>query len=231
MIFGDFFKALGQLGDPRFRRVMGVGVLLSIALLVAIYAGFLGLIDWFAPASIDIPFVGPVGGLSTLLSWGSALFVIGLSVFLMVPVASAFTGLFLEDVARAVEERHYPGTPAPPKVSFFDNLVETANFFGLLIAVNTAALVLYGFAGPFIPVAFWAINGFLLGREYFTMIATARLGREGARALRRRHSGKIWFAGTLMAAPLSVPLINLLIPVLGAATFTHLFHRLNATAK
>jgi CysZ protein len=33
---------------------------------------------------------------------------IGLSVFLMVPVASMFTGLFLEDVAAAVEARHYP---------------------------------------------------------------------------------------------------------------------------
>jgi uncharacterized protein involved in cysteine biosynthesis len=26
--------------------------------------------------------------------------------------------------------------------------------------------------------------------------------------------------------PLSIPLINLLIPILGAATFTHLFHKL-----
>jgi uncharacterized protein involved in cysteine biosynthesis len=31
-----------------------------------------------------------------------------------------------------------------------------------------------------------------------------------------------------MAAPLSVPLVNLVIPVLGVATFTHLFHRMAA---
>ena len=31
-----------------------------------------------------------------------------------------------------------------------------------------------------------------------------------------------------MAMPLSVPLVNLLIPILGAATFTHIFHALNA---
>jgi len=54
-----------------------------------------------------------------------------------------------------------------------------------------------------------------------------RLGRKGAKALRARHPLQIWVAGTLMAAPLSVPILNLLIPVLGAATFTHLFHRLN----
>jgi len=40
---------------------------------------------------------------------------------------------------------------------------------------------------------------------------------------------QIWIAGTLMAAPLSIPLVNLLIPLLGAATFTHMFHRLNGT--
>ncbi|HSF62967.1 MAG TPA: EI24 domain-containing protein, partial [Paracoccaceae bacterium] len=70
-------------------------------------------------------------------------------------------------------------------------------------------------------------NGFLLGREYFTLAAMRRLGRQGARDLRRKHPWRIWIAGTLMAAPLSVPVVNLVIPVLGAATFTHLFHRLN----
>lgn len=228
MIFGDFLRALGQLGDPRFRRVLLTGVLLTLALLVGIYAGFLGLIDWFAPETLEIPFVGPVSGLGTLLSWGSALLVIALSVFLMVPVASAFTGLFLEDVAAAVEARHYPGLPPVAKIGFWDNLVETLNFFGLLVAVNVGALLLYAFAGPFIPVVFWSVNGFLLGREYFTLVARRHLGREGARALRKRHGVQIWIAGTLMAAPLSVPLVNLLIPVLGAATFTHLFHRLAA---
>jgi CysZ protein len=228
MIFGDFLKALGQLSDPRFRRVMLLGVLLSVALLVGIYAAFLALIQWATPDSIDIPFVGPVGGLGTLLSWGSALFMIGLSVFLMVPVASAFTGLFLEDVAQAVEDRHYPDQPHVARVPFFDSLVETVNFFALLVGVNVLALVLYGFAGPFIPVVFWVVNGFLLGREYFTMVATRRLGRAGAKALRRRYAAQVWIAGSLMAAPLSLPLINLLIPVLGAATFTHLFHRLHA---
>jgi len=228
MIFGAFYRAIGQLDDPRFRRIVVIGVLLSVALLVGIYAGLLALIEWLAPDTVDIPFVGPVGGLGTLLSWGSALFMVGLSVFLMVPVASAFTGLFLEDVAQAVEDRYFPTLPPAVPVSFKDNIIETLNFFGLLVAVNLGALILYGFAGPFIPVVFWAVNGFLLGREYFTLVAARRLGRAGAKALRKRYRGQIWLAGTLMAAPLSVPLVNLFIPVLGAATFTHLFHRLNA---
>ncbi|MCU0900557.1 MAG: EI24 domain-containing protein [Cypionkella sp.] len=229
-MLGDFFKALLQLGDARFRRVMLIGVLLSLALLVAVYAGFLVLIQTFTPDAIEIPFVGPVQGLDTLLSFGSALLMIGLSVFLMMPVASAFTGLFLEDVAQAVEDRHYPALPPVARLPWGDALIDAANFFALLIAVNAVALILYAFAGPFIPVVFWLVNGFLLGREYFTVVAMRRLGRAGAKALRSQHFAKIWIAGTLMAAPLSVPILNLLIPVLGAATFTHMFHRLTRDA-
>jgi uncharacterized protein involved in cysteine biosynthesis len=226
MIFSCFFKALGQIGDPRFRRVMGLGVLLALALLAAVYAGFLVLINSFVPGSIDLIFVGPITGIDALLGWGSLFLMLGLSVFLMVPVASAFSGLFIEDIADAVEDRHYPGLPPVTPVRLGDSLVDSLNFLGLVIAANVLALVLYIFAGPFIPVVFWAVNGWLLGREYFTLVATRRLGREGAKALRAQNSGRIWLAGILMAAPLSVPLVNLVIPVLGVATFTHLFHRM-----
>lgn len=227
MIFSSFAKALGQLSDPRFLRVVLFGIALAVALLIGVYAGFLWLIETFSPGTVEIPLIGPVGGLDTLLGWGSALLMLGLSVFLMMPVASAFSGLFLEDVASAVEDRHYPGLPEVARISLLDNLIDTANFVGLMIAVNVVALLLYAVSGPFIPLVFWGLNGLLLGREYFTLTATRRIGRTAAKALRRRHWGKIWIAGTLMAAPLSIPLINLIIPVLGVATFTHLFHTLN----
>lgn len=228
MIFSDFFRALGQLGDGRFLRVVLLGMALALALLVGVYALFLWLIEMWSPGSVDIPLIGPVGGIDTLLSWGSFFLMLGLSVFLMVPAASAFSGLFLEDVAQAVEDRHYPRLPPVPRARLMDMLVETANFVGLLVAVNAVAVFIYIFTGPFIPLAFWALNGLLLGREYFTLVATRRLGRPAAKLLRRQHWLQIWLAGTLMAVPLSVPLINLAIPVLGVATFTHMFHRLTA---
>lgn len=226
MILRAFLLALRQVGDPAFRRVMMLGVALSLALLVAVYAGFLALIQTLVPETVEIPLVGPVAGLDTLVSWGSALFMIVLSAFLMMPVAAAFSGLFIEDVVRAVEARHYPHLPPVPRLSFADTAIDAVNFFGLLVAVNVGAFVLVPFVGPLAPVLFWAVNGALIGREYFTLVAMRRLGRDGARALRKRHRLRVWLAGTLMAAPLSVPLVNLVIPVLGAATFTHLVQAL-----
>ncbi len=231
MILGDFLKALGQLGDPRFRRVTLIGAALALALLAAVYALFLMVIQYLTPESVDLPLIGPVTGVDTLLGVASFLLMLGLSVFLMVPVASAFTGIFLEDIVRSVEDRHYPALPPPAGVGLGDSLRDAVNFFGLVIAVNVAALFLYPFAGPFSPLLFWAINGFLLGREYFTLVAMRRIGRADARAMSRRNRAAIWVAGTLMTLPLSVPLVNLIVPVLGVATFTHLFHRLSAAGR
>ena len=177
---------------------------------------------------MTIPWVGEITWVDDLLSWGSLILMIGLSVFLMVPVASAMTGIFLEDVAEAVEARHYPDLPAAGRIPFFEAAKDTLTFLGVLILANIAALILYLMLPPFAPLIFWAMNGFLLGREYFTVAAMRRVGRVRAAELRRRHLPTIWLAGTLMALPLTVPLVNLLVPILGAATFTHLYHGLTA---
>ncbi len=149
-----------------------------------------------------------------------------LSVVLMVPVASAITSFFLDEVAQAVEDRHYPALGPGRNVPWTEELRDSAAFLGVLILANLVALVLYLMFAPFAPFIFWGLNGFLLGREYFTLAALRRHGRDEAKRLRRRHAGTIWMAGVLMAVPLSVPLLNLLIPILGAATFTHLYHAL-----
>ena len=44
----------------------------------------------------------------------------------------------------------------------------------------------------------------------------------------RRNMLTVWAAGILMALPLSIPLMNLVVPILGVATFTHIFHQLRA---
>lgn len=199
---------------------------MTFVLLLAVYALLLWLVEWLTQGPVSLPFVGEVTWLGDLLSWGSLAFVIILSIFLMIPVASAITSLFLDEVAQAVEDKHHPHLPPASTVGFSEGLKDTVNFLGVLVGANIMAFALYvmfPFAAFFI---FYALNGFLLGREYFQLAAMRREGREGARALREKHRGQIWLAGCLMAVPLSFPLINLVIPILGAATFTHLYHRL-----
>lgn len=226
MILRCFFLALGQMGDARFRQVLIQGLLLTIGVLIGAYFGFIWLIGLFFGDGVVLPYIGEVQWIDNALGIGTFFLILTASVFLMIPVASAFTSMFLDQVAQAVEDRHYPNLPRPQLIPFSDALRDTFAFLGVLIGANLVALLLYLLISPAAPFIFYALNGFLLGREYFTLAAMRRLGRAGAKAMRARHRGTIWLAGILMALPLTIPLLNLFIPILGAATFTHLFHAL-----
>lgn len=226
MIFTAFSRALAQLPDAAFRRVVLIGFGATIALLAAITWAFTLLIGWLVPESLVLPWVGEIGWLDDVASGLSVVTMLVLSVFLMVPVASAFTSLFLEDIADAVEAKYYPQLTPAPRTSLAEGLRDTVSFLGVILVANLAALVLYLFFAPFAPLIFWGLNGFLLGREYFQVTAMRRLGREGAARMRKQNMVTIWSAGVLMVVPLTIPIVNLLVPVLGAATFTHLYHAL-----
>ncbi|MEO0773436.1 MAG: EI24 domain-containing protein, partial [Pseudomonadota bacterium] len=180
MIFASFFKAIGQIGDPRFRKVLLLGIGLTIALLVGAYAGLLWLIEALTGEGTMI-FGYEVTWLGDLLGWGSLFLMLILSAFLMVPVASAITSLFLDEVAQAVEDRHYPTLPAATRVPFSDALRDTVNFLGILIGANLLAFILYELITPAAPFIFYALNGYLLGMEYITLVATRRIGRKAAK--------------------------------------------------
>lgn len=230
MILKSFFAALNQMTDPRFRRVLLTGIALTLALLIGASILFVSLLGGLVGEETTLPFIGEVTWINDLVGWGSAFVLIILSTFLMIPVASAITSLFLETVAQAVEDEHYPRLSKAKSVPLLDSLIDTVSFLGVLIIANLLALILYVIFAPAAPLIFWGLNGFLLGREYFTLAAARRVGRKEAKVLRSRHLMKIWAAGFLMAVPLSVPILNLVIPILGVATFTHLFHRLSPQA-
>ena len=227
MILSAFGAALGQWSDARFRRVVLLGVGLTVALLVLLWLVLLGAIQWLVPDHVTLPLLGPVGGIDLALSVGSVVLMLLASVFLMVPVASAFSGLFLDSVADAVEARHYPALPPARAQGLAEGVAGAVGFFGVVLGANVVALVLWPFVGPFVPLVFWGVNGYLLAREQTTLVAGRRMDRVAARAFWRANRGRLWLAGVFMAAPLSVPVVNLLIPVFGVATFTHLVHRLS----
>jgi len=228
MILRAWWQALNQATEPAFRTVIWLGLALAVALLVAMYAAILLVVDLFTPGALILPMAGEVRGLSTLLSPGSFVFLLGLSVFLMTPVASAFTGVFLDDVADAVESRHYAHLPAAPRAGLWVTLTDGARYFGILVGLNLLGMIAFSLSGPAGFAVFWALNGFLLAREYFTLIARRRLSAGTVAQMRRDWRLRIWGAGLVLAVALSVPVVNLFVPVLGVVAFTHLFHAIVA---
>jgi CysZ protein len=226
MTLDDFLRALRQLPDRRFASVLLTGLALTVALLVAVYWLVAQIIAWVIPETLTLPWIGEIGGISTAIGWAAIPVMLLASVFLMIPVASAFTGIFLDRIANAVEDRHYPNLPPTRQVGLLEGLTDGIKFMALLVAVNLIALIVYIFLAPVAPLIFWGVNGYFLGREYAQLVALRRLDAAGASAFRRRNRVQIFAAGLLMAVPLTIPVVNLLVPILGAATFTHLYHRL-----
>jgi len=96
------------------------------------------------------------------------------------------------------------------------------------VLVGIVVLILTPFVGPLAPVLFYGANGWLLGREFFHMVARRHLPAEAATALRRRRGGTVMLLGVGIAVLLTVPLLNIVVPVLAAAAYTHLFHMVRA---
>jgi len=229
-LIGDFARAVAQLTDRRFLWVLAKALGLTVLLLV----GFAAVVSWLVgliPTNLgDWPWIGhvelPSLGLQAL-SFGAVAFG---SSFLMIPVAAVFVSFFLEEIAEAVEARHYPDLAEARDIGLVEIVASAVRFLLVVIGVNLLALIPYLIimivSGPLVIVVAYAVNGYLLGREYFELVAARRLAPKKATALRRRHSGAIWFAGICMVVPLTIPIMNLLVPVLGVATITHQFHRL-----
>ena len=228
MILSDFLKSIAQFDDPKFRRVLWRGLGLTIALLIAACLLVNFGINQLLSSAWAANLIGDQSWLGALINIGGVLFTIALSIWLMVPVTSAIIALFLDEVAQAVEARHYPHLPKQTATKLQDQILVGIRFLGILLLANVGALILSMIVPLLAPFVFWATNGYLMGREYFQMAAMRRMPRAQAQELFQRHQGSIWTAGILMAIPMSIPLVGLFIPILGAATFTHQFERLRA---
>jgi CysZ protein len=101
-------------------------------------------------------------------------------------------------------------------------IVNTARFLVVMIVCNLVILVFLPFP-LFFPFVFYAVNGYLLGREYFELVALRRADIAEVRALRDVYRGRLFVAGVIIAVLLTVPLVNLLAPIVGTAAMVHLF--------
>ena len=129
---------------------------------------------------------------------------------------------FLDDIAAAVEARHYPELPPAEGLSMSVALLMTFRYLGVMIVLNLVLLV-FLFFPPLFPFVFYAVNGYLLSREYFELVASRRAGADEIRELRKAHRGRLFVAGVIVALLLTIPGVNLLAPVVATAAMVHLF--------
>jgi CysZ protein len=204
-----------------FWRVLGVTLLILIALWFALRGIFL---TWILPWLQG--FLPPVPDWTSWLGFLLAVLAGLVLALLISPVTALIAGLFLDEVADVVERRDYAADPPGRAMAFTPALLGSIKFLGVVVAGNVLALLLL-----FIPginlMAFFLVNGYLLGREFFEFAAMRFRPVEEARRFRSRHGLTVFLAGLVIAAYLAIPIVNLTTPLFAAAMMVHLHKMLS----
>lgn len=226
-------KALSQIFSPPMRSILWKSAGAALVLIAIVAVALQRLLSWLvtygataADGALGPAFDTPLNIMTWILSIAAGLGIVLGSVFLMPAVTSLVASLFVDDIAAEVERAHYP-VDAPGKAL----PVVRASLEGLKTAL--LAVLVYLVALPTLLIAglglvvFFVATAFLLSREYFELAAMRFRSAEEAKALRKRHAGMVFTAGLLIAAFVSIPIVNLATPLFGMALMVHLHKRVS----
>ncbi len=214
-MFGAFRLALVQLPEKKFRSVLLRSLGLTIVLFALFWAG--ALFAWPAEGFIGI------GWMDKALDWAAGFLGVGAMFVLLIPVASMFVAIFLDEIAEAVEQRFYAHDADGREQPLSEAILVGLKFTALVIVLNILILPFYLIGIGFI--AFFLLNGYLIGREYFEMVGVRHKPIGEVKQLRRAHGATVFIAGVMVAVLLTIPIVNFIVPVLGTAFMVHIYKR------
>lgn len=212
----DLARAFALLGEPRVRTVLLLGIGLSLLTLIGLVLGVNALLDWAAATGYGwldqvIEVLGVLGTL--VVAW-----------FLFPAISVAVSSLFLERVVDATEMRYFPDLPPPRPIPMLEAAGSGLKLLGAALLFNLLALPLYFV--PLLNIPVWLLlNGYLVGREYAELVGLRRLDPPAFVVLRRQQRVLLWIWGVAIAFLLTLPVVNLVAPIVGASFMTQRFHR------
>lgn len=216
-MLSDALHAFSQVFSKPFRTVLWLSLVSTLLVLALAGTG----LQWALEA---LPTFG-AQWLDTSLEWIARFFAVIVLIPLVHPVVALVASFFLERIATVVEARDYPDDPAGRDQPFMQSIIVSIRFTVLLVVVNIVALPFYLLPGVNL-VLFWIVNGYLLGREYFELVALRHLDVDAVRALRARHRLRIFSTGAVIAAFATIPFLNLLAPLFATAFMVHTSKRI-----
>jgi uncharacterized protein involved in cysteine biosynthesis len=154
-----------------------------------------------------------------------------LALWLFVPAAVVIASCFIDRIADAVDRRFYPFLPRPQGASLAMQLWDGLTIGARVLLLNLLGLVLALLLPGIGVVLGWLITAWALGRGLFVAVALRRMNRQDAQHLYRRRRGAVLLQGAVLAVLASIPVVNLLVPILGAAAMEHVLLAADARAE
>ena len=227
-------KALSQILSPPMRSILWRSIGLALVLITVLAIGLQRLLTWFAgygegwaEAMLGPGFHTPLNVLAWIVSIATGLGVVLGGIFLMPAITSLVASVFVDDVAEIVERARYPHQPPGKALPVGIALREGIKTAALTLLVYLIALPFVLFAGAGF-IAFFIATAWLLGREYFELAAMRFRVPAEAKAMRKQHALTVFVAGLIIAAFVSIPVVNLATPLFGMAFMVHLHKRVSA---
>lgn len=238
-MFEAAFRALGQMASPPFRSVLlksaGLALLFLVVLAIALYnlAAWLGaeggaVAQGWAEGTLGSIMVTPLHVLGWFLAIALGVGLFAGAIFLMPAVTALTASFFVDEIADRVEAEHYAGDPPGRPLPLARAALEGVKTALLAVAIYLGAMPFLLFAGLG-AVLFFLAAAWLLGREYFELVAMRHRPVAQAKALRRFHRTSVFIGGLFIAAFVSIPIVNLATPLFGTAFMVHLYKRLART--
>ncbi|MBZ0138192.1 MAG: sulfate transporter family protein [Pseudorhodoplanes sp.] len=232
-MFDAAIRALQQMRAPGFRSVLIKSVLLALVLIVIIGVGLHRGLSWLteggsglAGTALGPGSAGPLAVMVWIVSVATSLGIIVGGVFLM-PAVTAFVGsFFVDEIAEQVERTHYPADPAGKALPIARASAEGLKTALISVGVYLLALPFVFFAGLGLFILFFA-SAWLLSREYFELAAMRFRPPAEAKAFRKANQSTVFTAGLLIAAFVSIPVVNLATPLFAMALMVHVHKRLS----
>jgi len=211
-----FDLSLRQLGDPKLRAVVWQSLLLSLVLQVAI-----AVLAWWALqrfATFQWEWV------NSAIRWLGGAGVTVLALLLFPASFGIVISIFMERIADIVEAEHYPGLGKAHGIPIWTGIWTGVVFLFAVILLNLLMLPLYLvalFVAGLGAVLFYAINGWLTARLYYEQVALRRRPPADVKAWRKANAGVLWLTGIVIVFLGTIPILNLIVPVLGTAAMVH----------
>lgn len=208
-------KTINSLLTKELRGIITQCILITLALVVCIIS--------VSIYGIDNSTVSDSSWIESIIDWLSG---IGIFIFAwcMIPVFTPLISiLFVDKIATHIESYEYNNKLPLQAQKLHHSIIHDLKFTLKALLLNILILPLY-----FIPIvnitAYYLLNSYLLGNEFFRMINNRYKTIEETKYSYKNNRSTIIKHGLLITIIANIPLLNLITPIIASTLMVHLCH-------
>lgn len=212
------FRAFSSLGDSHFWKILVISACINVFILVSLFYGI-----WVVTGATEI-LSGGAAFYDSILDWILRFLAVVFAVISFPLILTIIISFFQESIVKKTIGIYYPDQLPVKEQNNVTIFFRDIRFLLIALLLNCLALVV-----SWIPlvniVVYMGLNGFLLGREYFYIVSNLLFSDHDIVAFKEKNSAKLIFAGIIVFFLLTLPIINLIVPLISVVFMVHIIEK------